>query len=948
MVELHSQHTAKLAADLSNLMWGADAEGRTTFVSDALLKAAGYEEDTLTGGPLSSLLAGDDGAELSDDLAGQLLNSAHRLPLRLRTRDGATYRIAWDRLPKRDRDGQVTEIVGVARELLPALDPDPLRDAQLDLFDAARTCILGTRPDGAIVYANREAERVLGSASCSVEEALSRRAGPAPGRGGDDGQDAPAGAYDSLVGRNYFELLAPPDGSTSRCVDDASPRRAGPAPGRGDRGAWWRNTKDHIEACLGTHDYETTLLGRNGRRVVMRWSSAPHRSNAGAAPDLVFLFGLDVTEQRRRERDERVRGAIAALAGVSLGLDAYFDAVQLHLTELASFDAAAIVQCDGTAAAVEPLLVSGVAVGLPVDEEIVRAAVRDLQPYACFGATAEAGARGTTPGSYIVLPLVGGGKPLGAFVLAARDPNAFDERHVSFLETIGPDLARALQVHLLCEDLGKLRTAHRVLFAQATEGVLLLDAELRCIEANEAARRLLGAPGRKAVGRGIDALLVTDESLGADDARAVRRKLQELGRTSGCALGTFTLRRESAGGRVEVEAFGARSNGEFLVLLSDATNRNQARRELVERDRALAWFAHATGDAVALLRNGRIEEVNESLLALFGYTLAGELVGRALDVLYEPGQLGQVVKSDGRLPGQFTFTGRRRDGATVRIAAKATAFGDDDPATLLVLRNASTDERLEEHMYRAAQTAGIAELAGSTAREFNDLLVTMLGSATLARSFQPGDPRHAALLGGIRDAASRAAELTSQLLAASRGGRFVVEPVSLNQSVADVLAMIKACIPRGVRVTTGLMPGLPTVEGDPYQFDHVVLQTVLNAIEAMADKGSGDGGELAISTDIHEAGEEPDPDRPDVRPGSYVRLVVADSGPGMDHDTLRRVCEPFFSTKGAGRGLGMAAARSIVTHHNGFLSLTSSPGHGTEIEVLLPTHRIVQHAKEAT
>jgi len=255
VVELHTRQTAKLAADLSNLMWGADAEGRTTFVSEALLKATGYDEDKLTGAPLAKLLTADDGAELSDDVAGQLLGGEPCLPLRLRTKDGATYRIAWERLPKRDRDGRIVEVMGVARELLPALDPDPLRDAQLDLLDAARTCIIGMRPDGTIAYVNRETECVLGA-----------------GR-------------DGLVGRSYFELLAPTDGGTA-----------------------WRNTKEHIEACLGAHDYETTVVAKSGRRVVMRWSSAPFRSGARPAPDLIFLFGIDVTDQRRRDREQRVRG----------------------------------------------------------------------------------------------------------------------------------------------------------------------------------------------------------------------------------------------------------------------------------------------------------------------------------------------------------------------------------------------------------------------------------------------------------------------------------------------------------------------------------------------------------------------------------------------------------------------------------------------------------------
>ena len=917
VVELHTKHTAKLVADLPTLMWGADTEGRTTFVSEALLRAAGYEEDELTGGPLSELLVGDDGAVLSGNVARQLLAGERRLPLRLRTRDGATYRIAWERLPKRDRDGRLIEVVGVARELLPALDTDPLRDAQLDLFDAARMCIIGMRPDGLIVYVNGETEDVLGSTPCSgsasrcVDEAALRRV------------SRPGAAQGALVGRNYFALLAP-----------------------SDDGAAWHSTKDHIEACLGAHDYETTILAGSGRRVVMRWSSAPFRPSAHSTPELIFLFGLDVTEERRREREEHARSAIAALAGVSLSFEAYFSAVQHHLAPLMSFDAAAVVRADGASDTITPLLASGAVDDaehrLLAAPEIVRAAIRDLRPYAYFGPSAAAD--GTMPvsaedaeGAYIVLPLVADGAPLGAFVLTASGADAFGERDVAFLETIAPDLARAFQVHLLRDELGAMCTAHRVLFEQAQEGALMLDAEFRCVEANASARRILGMPGLKAVGRPVDELLA------AEDARALRRKLHELGRTSGCALDTFTLRREGAGGRIEVEAFAARSNNEILVLIEDVTNRNQARRELVEHERALGWLARGASDGVALVKNGRLEQVNEALLALFGYRSAGELTGRLLEVLYAPGEFERVAKDGERLAARHTFAGRKRDGSILRIEASAITFGDDAPAALLVLRDTGTDEQIERHMHRSAQTAGLAEIAGNVAHGFNGALVTILGSTTLARSFQPDDPRHSALLAGIRDAASRAAELTSELLAASRGGAYAVEPVSLNQTVTDTLSMLKACLPRDVRVTTDLLPDLPTVEGDPYQFTHVVLQVVLNALEAMPG-----GGDLAVSTGIYALDEGFDPDRPDVRPGRYVRLVVSDTGPGMDHETLRRVCEPFFSTKGADRGLGMAAARSIVTRHNGYLALTSSPGDGTEVEVLLPTHWISQQPEKRT
>ncbi len=906
VARFQAAQTAGLAVELSNLMWGADSEGRTTFVSDALLEAAGYERDELTGQPLSRLLTTEDGAPTPDQVVGQFLGGERRLPMTLLARDGSSFRITWEAMPRRDRNGRLVEVIGVAREVLPTPEADSMAEQQFELLDAARLCVIGMQTDGTIFFFNREAEATLGY-----------------GRG-------------EVKGRNYFELFAPRD----------------------DSGRSWREIKEHVAACLEAREYESAVVAKDGRRLVLRWSSTPlqpgPKRTGARKPDEVFIFGVDITEERRRKREARVRADIAALASTSLGFESYFGAVQHHLTQLMAFDAAAFIRYDPAGDSVRPMLVSGQveapdAGAIPAGGTATGAAIMGRRPYVCCHAgagelTTDRIAAENGLESYVAVPLVTNGEPLGAFVIAATPLEAFGEREVAFLDEIAPHLAAAFNNHLLRTELDEARADYRVLFEQAHEGVLVLDPDLRCVEANAAACRMLGVPGRKLVGR------TCAEILSPERPESVQKKLVELERAPACSLGELVLPCKE-GAPLEIEAYAARTDDRgVFVLVTDVTERNRLRRESEESTRQIRWLVRSAGDGIALIKRGRLAYVNPGLVRLFGYKAADELEGRPAGLLYAPGeserlqeQGGRLREQEGRVPSRHEFLGRKRNGVVFPLEARAATFGRGERTTMLVLRDLSERKQLDGYIRRTQRIAGMAELASSIAHNFNSLLVTILGSTTIVRSLTPDDPRHAPLLGRIRDAASRAAELTSQLLGYTQGGRYVVEPVSLNQVASDTLAMLKGCIPRGVRVTTDLMPELPAVEGDPHQFTQVVLQAVLNAIEAMPE-----GGVLAVTSETFTAHDEIDPDRPGLRPGRYVRLVVSDTGCGMDQQTLRRVCEPFFTTRGAGRGLGMAAARGIVTRHNGFLTLTSSPGEGTDIEVLLPTPETPLQRKEGT
>ncbi len=264
-----------------------------------------------------------------------------------------------------------------------------------------------------------------------------------------------------------------------------------------------------------------------------------------------------------------------------------------------------------------------------------------------------------------------------------------------------------------------------------------------------------------------------------------------------------------------------------------------------------------------------------------------------------------------------------------------TASGAGRPAVLGVSIDITQRKAAEETLRRAAKEESLAVLAGGVAHDFNNLLAAILGHASLALKQLPeGSParRHVEKAAG---AVERAADLTRQMLAYSGRGHFVVRPTDLNALVRENLPLLEVALPKAVRLLARLAPELPPVDADSGQLQQVLMNLVINAAEAIGERG----GSVTVSTGVRAVGAEDKAlwraSGQPLEPGPHVQLEVADDGPGMDEATLDRIFEPFFTTKFTGRGLGLAAVLGVVRGHKGALSVDSAPGRGTTFRVLL-------------
>jgi len=219
-------------------------------------------------------------------------------------------------------------------------------------------------------------------------------------------------------------------------------------------------------------------------------------------------------------------------------------------------------------------------------------------------------------------------------------------------------------------------------------------------------------------------------------------------------------------------------------------------------------------------------------------------------------------------------------------------------------------------------------LTGGIAHDFNNLLMAVLGNLDLLRKHVSDDPRTTRLINGALQGAQRGAALTQRLLAFARRQDLKVEPRSLTDLVRGAADLIDRSVGTEIELRLDLPDDLPLALVDANQIELAVLNLVVNARDAMPH-----GGVLGIVVDHLEV-----PAATDLPAGHYVRLVVTDTGHGMDAKTLQRATEPFFSTKerGKGTGLGLSMVHGLAVQLNGALRLTSEVGLGTKAELWLP------------
>ena len=374
------------------------------------------------------------------------------------------------------------------------------------------------------------------------------------------------------------------------------------------------------------------------------------------------------------------------------------------------------------------------------------------------------------------------------------------------------------------------------------------------------------------------------------------------------------------------------------ALLENKRQLQKRNRELMRTKNFLQGILESSADCIVTAGlTVTILYATPSTKKIFGYE-PQEVTGKKAYAFFEKGiedarSIIEEVREKGELRDR-SLRVRAKSGEFIDVSVSVSPMVDENGAplgTMGIVRDVRERKKLEAQLMQARKMEAVGTLAGGIAHDFNNLLMGIQGYASLVLlDLDEGHP-HFYKLKCIQELVKSGAALTGQLLGFARGGRYEVVPADPNE-IAESSVVLFGRTRKQVRFHERYERDLWSVEVDVGQMRQVFLNLFVNAFDAMPE-----GGDVYVETENVYL-DEKYAENCGVRPGPFVKLSVADTGPGLDEKTIGRIFEPFFTTKemGRGTGLGLATVYGIVKGHGGVIDVYSRAGYGTTFNVYIP------------
>ncbi|MBD8067243.1 PAS domain S-box protein [Devosia sp. PTR5] len=487
---------------------------------------------------------------------------------------------------------------------------------------------------------------------------------------------------------------------------------------------------------------------------------------------------------------------------------------------------------------------------------------------------------------------------------------------------------------------------YRLLIEAITDyAIYMLDPEGRVATWNAGAERIKGYRAQEIIGQHFSVFYTPEDRAGGLPERALARATEE-GRFE---LEEWCVRKDGTRFWTSVVIDAIRSpTGQllgFAKVTRDLSERKRAEQALASSEEQFRRLVtNVTDYAIYMLSpSGEVSSWNMGAERIKGYQ-ADEIIGQHFSRFYpEEDRLAGKPEhglQTARQQGHFHSEGWRvrKDGSRFWASVVIDAIYDDAgelvgfaKITRDVTEKMEQQKRLDqtrEELFQAQKLEAIGQLTGGVAHDFNNLLMVVLGSLEALERRLTLEERDARLLENATQAAQRGAKLTQRMLAFARKQELEQKAVDLPDLVRGMSNLLGRTLGPSILIETRFPLGLPAVLADPNQIDSALLNLAVNARDAMPEGGTLIIGARAAALD-NTIGRLP--------AGNYVCLYVEDTGEGMDEATLARAADPFFTTKGIGKGTGMGLSmvQGIAEQSGGRIVIRSRKGVGTTVEIWL-------------
>jgi two-component system cell cycle sensor histidine kinase/response regulator CckA len=497
------------------------------------------------------------------------------------------------------------------------------------------------------------------------------------------------------------------------------------------------------------------------------------------------------------------------------------------------------------------------------------------------------------------------------------------------------------------EALRESEEKHRTLVEESFDGIFIQKGP-KIVFANRRLCAMLGYPEGELEGQ--DHWVVYHP-----DYQAITRARAEARMRGEDALSQYEVKLQrkdgtSFDGEIRARAILFGNAPGIQVWVRDITERKRAEVALQESEERFRILVEKSPLGVSLLgRDGRYKYLNPKFTEIFGYQIEDISTGKMWmekafpDPEFRHEAIATWKHDFQELKGgdvwHRSFKVACKNGSERDISFRMAKLETGD--ALVMYEDTTEQKRLESQLLQAQKMEAVGTLAGGIAHDFNNSLQGILGYVQILLMDMKKDAPEVATLRQVERSALRASELTKQLLTFSRKVDSQLRPLDLNQEVQQVEKILRRTIPRMIDIELHLGSDLSIIHADAGQIEQVIMNLGINARDAMPN-----GGHLTIETKNVVLDQDYCKTHLEVTPGNYVMLSMSDNGIGMSRVTQEHIFEPFYTTKGPGKGtgLGLAMVYGIVKGHGGNIVCQSKPGEGTVFRIYFP---VIEEGRES-